>query len=132
MVKNFELSAGVPATGPINASVSVEKIDMSGVQWLRIRSTGKADVSGGAVAGVDAQDVLLRKLSLHQDRTDGTSVGANPRATRTVEVLAQPLTRSPFLRALLLDKMIDMSGGGWVDSFDSSDPTKSTNSLHMT
>ncbi|MGB8166834.1 MAG: hypothetical protein WCF18_05045 [Chthoniobacteraceae bacterium] len=123
------LSTGVLATGPVSAAVAVDQVTISGVDWLRIRSTGKADVSGGAVAGLDPQDVLLRKLSLRQDRTNGSSVGAAPRATRTLEILAQPINRSPFKRAILLEKRITM-GGGLVDSFDSSDPAKSTGSLY--
>ena len=130
VTKTFPLSAGVPATGPINAIVSVDKIDLSGAKWLRIRSTGQADLSGGAVAGEDAQDVMLRKLSLRHDRATGASVGTAPRATRTIEILAEPATRSPFRKALLLDKKIDMSGGGWIDSFDSGDPAKSTGGLY--
>ena len=87
-------------------------------------------MSGGAVASKDARDTELRKLSLRSDRTDGSSVGTAPRATRTVEVLAEPLARSPFKRILLLDQSLNMSGGGWIDSFDSGDTTKSTNGLY--
>lgn len=129
VTKSFPLSSGVSGASPTSVDVSVEKITLSGAQWLRFRSTGRADLSGGAVAGVDAQDVLLRKLSLRQDRVTGASVGTTPQATRMIEVLAEPQSRSPFLRPLLLDKKFTMSGG-WVDSFDSADPTKSTNGLY--
>ncbi len=129
VTKNFPLSSGVSGASPTSADVFVEKITLSGKQWLRVRSTGRASLSGGAVAGVDARDVLLRKLSLRQDRVTGASMGATPQATRMIEVLAEPQTRSPFMRPLLLDKKFTMSGG-WVDSFDSSDPTKSTNGLY--
>ena len=131
VVKTFTLSSGVPATGPINATVSADKITLAGAQWLRLRSSGQADVAGGAVAGVDAQDVMLRKLSLRRDRTAGSSVGAAPRATRTVEILAQPVFKSPYLRALLLDKKLNMSAVSSIDSFDSSDPRKSTNGQYV-
>ncbi len=126
VVKTFPLSDGVPATVPISASVSVEKITMATTQWLRIRSTGQADISGGAVADLDRQDVMLRKLSLRNDRATGGSV-AVPRATRTLEILAEPIWRSPFRRAMLLDKKINMRAVSSIDSFDSGDPTKSTN-----
>ncbi|MEQ1862919.1 MAG: hypothetical protein ABMA13_23605 [Chthoniobacteraceae bacterium] len=129
ITKTFTLSTGVPATGPIRANLSVDTISMDGGQWLRIRSTGEADVSGGALAGLDAQDVMLRKLSLRNDRTTGASVGATPMATRTVEILAEPTSKSPFKRALLLNKRFNMSGGT-IDSFDSGDPTKSTGNLY--
>jgi len=130
MANTFTLSTGVPATGPVSASVAVDQVAIDGVAWLRIRSTGRADISGGALAGMDTQDVLLRKLSFRQDRTDGTSVGAAPRATRTLEILAEPLRVSPFTRMLLLNQKLTMSASGEIDSFDSSDPTKSTNKLY--
>ncbi len=129
VTKTFALSTGVPATGPVNTSVAVDKITLSGASWLRIRSTGQADMSGGAVAGQDAQDVLLRKLSLKKDRSDGSTV-TTPRATRTVEILAEPVGTSPFKWAVLLDKKFTMSGAGSVDSYDSSDPTKSTGGVY--
>ena len=128
VTKTFTLSTGVPFTGPITADVSVDQIALDGSNWLRIIATGKADLSGGAVAGIDSQDVLLRKLSLRTDRTNGANVAA-PRATRTIEILAAPQNRSPFVRALLLAKRFTMSGG-WVDSFDSDDSAKSTSNLY--
>ena len=130
VTKSFPLSAGVTATGTVSVDVSVDKVTLSGADWLRIRSTGRANLAGGAVSGIDAQDVMLRKLSLRKDRATGASVGTTPQATRTIEILAEPLTRSPFVRPILLDKKFTMSGGGWVDSFDSGDPTKSTGSLY--
>lgn len=128
VAKTFTISTGVPATGPINADVSVDTITLAGGQWLRIRGIGRADISGGAVAGLDEKDVLLRKISLRQDRTTGASVGATPRATRTIEVLAQPGAK--YSKALLVDQKMNMTGSSSIDSFDSSDPTKSTGGLY--
>lgn len=122
------LAAGVPATGPIAAKVAVDAVSMGGSDWLRIRSTGTADMAGGMQAGLDPRDIILRKLNLRTDRNTGVSLSA-PQATRTVEILAEPIGKSRYLRAMLLDKRFNMSGG-WVDSFDSADPTKSTNSLY--
>lgn len=130
VTKTYALSAGVTGSRTISADVSVSKIVFSGMDWLRIRSTGRANLTGGAIAGVDAQDVMLRKLSFRYDRVTGASQSGTPQATRMIEVLAEPLSRSPFLRPILMDKMFTMSGG-WVDSFDSSDPTKSTNGLYV-
>lgn len=127
--KSFSLSDGGIGSGSTTAEVSVDKIDMSGVEWLRIRSVGLADLGGSALAGGDPQDVMLRKLSLRQDRTTGTSVGTMPRATRMLEVLAQPRTKSPYVRPVLLDQKFSSSGGE-VDSFDSSDPAKSTGGIY--
>lgn len=129
VTKTITLDAGVPATGPISARVSVEKITIGTSDWLRIRSRGIADTAGGARAGIDSRDVMLRKLSLKTDRNTGSTVTA-PQATRTVEILAEPVAKSPFTRTLLLDKKFNMSGGGWIDSFDSSDPAKSTGGLY--
>jgi len=127
VTKDFTLSTDVPATGPVSATVQVDKVAVSGTSYLRIRSTGKADVFGGAVAGSDPRDVLLRKLSLRRDRITGASL-ATPRATRTLEVLAKPMSK--FRRAILLDSKFNMTGGGMIDSFDSSDSTKSTNNQY--
>lgn len=129
VTKTFILSTGVPATGPISAEVSVDKIAMSGMDWIRIQSKGIADLSGGAVAGIDSQDIQLRKLSLRVDRSTGASVGTTPRTIRTIEILAQPKSALPFKRAILMNKRFTMSGG-WVDSFDSEDSTKSTAGLY--
>ncbi len=124
---SISLSTGVPATGPISATVAADKVAMAAAEWLRIRSTGSVDLSGGAIAGLDTRDTLLRKLSLRKDRQSGAALGA-PRATRTIEVLASP--KSPYRRAILLDKKFNMGSGGIIDSFDSSDPAKSTNGLY--
>ncbi len=126
--KSFPLSAGVAGAGPTSADVSVDQITLSGNLWIRVRSIGRAHLFGGAAAGVDAQDVLLRKLSLKKDRVTGASMGTTPQATRMIEVLAEP--RSPFQRSILLDQKLTMDPSSWVDSFDSSDPTKSTNSMY--
>ena len=127
MIKTVALDNGVPATGPINTAVSVDKVTMGGAAWLRIRSRGIANLSGASREGIDTKDITLRKLTLQIDRVTGTLV-PSPQAIRTVEVLAQPT--SPYDRALLLNKRFNMSGGGTVDSFDSSDPAKSTDGLY--
>jgi hypothetical protein len=129
VTKTVTLSTGVPATGPVTTRMAVDKITMGSSEWLRIRATGVADVAGGARAAIDTRDVLLRKLNLRVDRTTGAAVTA-PQAARMVEILAEPIGKSPYVRALLLDKKFTMSGGGWIDSFDSSDPAKSTSGLY--
>ena len=70
---------------------------------------------------------MLRKLSLSRDRYNASAATA-PQATRMIEVMAKP--RSPFRLGLLLDKQITMGGGGVIDSFDSSNPAKSTAGLY--
>jgi hypothetical protein len=122
--KTFALSAGVPAGGPVSATVAVDKVTLSGADWLRIRSTGQAEVFGGAVAGQDTQDVLLRKLSLRHDRRTGQSVGT-PQATRTVEILAEPTQRRPFTTTFIAKSVPTLGAKTTTDSYDSSEPTKS-------
>lgn len=121
--KTFTLDSA----GGITAVVTVDKVAVGSNNWLRIRSTGKATLYGGAISGVDENDVALRKVSLRTDRTTGAALSA-PQSTRTVEILGKP--GSIFTGALLLNKKFNMSGGGVIDSFDSSDPTKSTNGLY--
>lgn len=129
VTKTLVLAPHGPARGEISASVAVDTLTMGGEPWLRIRSTGMASVSGGAAPGNDPRDVMLRKLSLRTDRNTGSAVTV-PMATRTVEIMAQPVGKSAFRKAVQLQQAITMSGGGSIDSFDSSDPTKSTNSLY--
>jgi hypothetical protein len=124
VTKTVTLDSGVTNTGPISATISVDTVSISSAQWLRIRSTGTADASGGARAGIDKADVLLRKMDLRKNRNTGATLSA-PQATRTVEVLAKP--KSTFTMGLVSKGAINMSGGAVIDSFDSSNSAKSTN-----
>jgi hypothetical protein len=72
---------------------------------------------------------MLRKLSLRADRNTGNAV-ASPTATRTIEILAQPIGKAAFRRAVRLQQAITMIGRGSIDGFDSGAPTKSTDSLY--
>ncbi len=123
--KTVTLDANVPA---INTTVSVDTITMGSSNWLRIRSQGMADLPSSRSEGIDTGDITLRKLTLQVNRYTGAAV-STPQAIRMVEILAQP-TFTPFQDALLLNKAINMSGGGVIDSFNSSDPTKSTSGLY--
>lgn len=124
VTKTFTLSTGVPATGLVSATVAVDKITLAGADWLRIRSTGQAEVSGGALAGQDTQDVLLRKLTLRRDRQTGNSVGT-PLATRTVEILAEPTQRHPFRSSFIAKAVPALGAGTTSDSYDSTSSAKS-------
>ena len=127
VTKTVVLDTGVPGTGSITANLTADKVSLGAAAWLRVRSTGAADTFGGSLAGIDTRDIILRKLNLRKNRTTGATM-ATPQAMRTVEMLARP--KSPFVLGLLLDKQFQMSGGGIIDSFDSGDPSKSTNSLY--
>jgi hypothetical protein len=129
VTKTVTLDSGGPGTGPISARMSVDKVNLSGTDWLRIRATGIANLSGGARPGNDPRDIMLRKLNLRKDRFTGAAV-TTPQATRTVEILAEPVGKPPFVRTFKLDKKLNMGGSSKIDSFDSSDPTKSTNGYY--
>lgn len=99
-------------------------IDAAGQQWYRIRSTGGAILAAGSGADADKADSALRKLSFHWDRKNGQQVDA-PLASRVIEVIARP---SSFENAVVAQGRIAMNS--WrieVDSYDSTDPAKSTN-----
>lgn len=127
VTKTVSLSSGVPSTGPISTTISVENIDLNGYWWLRIRATGSADLAAGRQSSLDTADNLLRKVSLLRDRFTNTALSA-PQAVRSYEMIAEP--RSPFAMPILLNNNINMGGGSLIDSFDSSDSTKSTGNLY--
>ena len=102
-------------------------LNIGGRQWLRVRSVGVTDVPGSLLVSMEKLDTRLRRLSFQTDRLTGATV-AKPQATRFVEIIAQPA--GTFLGAVATQNSFNMSGGGVVDSFNSSDPTKSTNGLY--
>jgi hypothetical protein len=100
-------------------------IDGNGNQWYRIRSTGTASTSGPVRISNQSLDNDLRKISLRFDRRSNTAV-STPQATRSIEVVVQALPQSIWVRGITLKGAITMSGNGTIDSFDSSNPFKST------
>ncbi len=102
--------------------------DSTGEQWYRIRALGAADIPGGRVVTGDRADNALRKYSLVSDRRTGQPV-AGPQSTRLIEAVAKPV--GAFRLALLAIDEIDLTDHNIVvDSYDSLDPTKSTNGLY--
>jgi hypothetical protein len=109
--------------------------DSNGQQWYRVRATGVANASALArVSNNKLDDNLRNTLSLHFNRKTGatiTGTGANvPQVTRSIEVLLSPVGLSIWTRGVTLRKSLVMNGGGFIDSFDSSDPLKSTDSQY--
>ncbi len=103
-------------------------VDSTGSQWYRIRSTGYAEVPGKRGVGGDPMDVKLRKLDFYVDHRKHQPI-LSPQASRLVEVIVKPV--GAFRLALLADKRIDMNNGNIVvDSYDSRDPSKSTNGFY--
>jgi hypothetical protein len=97
--------------------------------FYRIRSTGTALLSGGN--GTTTQDKLnnrLWRLSLKRSRDSGAPINGAGMVSRTIEVIARP--GIPFPRAITLTNSISGTSGAYIDSFDSEDITKSSNSLY--
>jgi len=130
---NYYLPPAIPLQGEgpssITGWVTVDTAnlpkDKNGNQWYRIRATGVAAAAGPRRVSNQKLDNDLRKLSLFADRNaPGTSI--TPRATRTIEVIASAVAHSIWVRGITLKHWISMSGGGVIDSFDSSNPFKSS------
>jgi hypothetical protein len=103
--------------------------DANGNQWYRVRATGTAAAVGPSRVSNQRLDNDLRKIGLRFDRKTSNAV-VSPQASRTIEVIVQALPQSIWVRGITLKSTITMSGGGTVDSFDSSNPFKSNNGLY--
>jgi len=129
--------SGMSSEGAKNSSyisvVDIPAYTVGNEPYYRVRSIGMTELTGSAsVAGL-SQDNDLRKLSIRTDRITKTAlkagsstVGGGPHATRVVEVILKPF--SSFRTALFSTQTIDMTDQNIVvDSYDSRDPSKSTN-----
>ncbi len=102
--------------------------DSGGRQWLRVRSTGGADLPGPPRVSTNKMDNILRRLSMVWDNSTGAK-STTPRVNRTIECIAKPATMFGF--SLLSQVQIKNDGAGLVlDSYDSGDSTKSTNGVY--
>lgn len=101
-------------------------VDSNGNQWYRVRATGTAATVGPPRISNQRLDNDLRKIGLRFDRKSSNAI-ASPQATRTIEVILQPLAQSIWVRGITLKGTVTMSGGGIIDSFNSSNSFKSTN-----
>ena len=107
--------------------------------WMRVRSTGVAELPGRSLSGLEAAitDVggtknhrnALRKPRYTSDLTGG-ALGL-PQIARTIEVLAPPAMAFPYKRPLTVKGAITMTGNAWTDSFDSTNPLYSTNTQYV-
>jgi len=97
-------------------------IDPGNRQWVRVRSTGTTNVTGGQRVSEDKLDNRLRKLGIFFDKVMNASVGSQPVATRQIELVAKPVTLfSGALTAMVSVK--NDKHGVVIDSFNSEDPT---------
>lgn len=128
--KTFSTSFTHAGEGNLSMRVSttVDKpatlVDASGRQWYRVRTTGTTDISASPRVSTERLDNRLRKLGLVWNKATGAKL-AKPQASRTIELVAKPV--GCFNEALLSEVQFKNDNGGvLVDSYDSSDPAKST------
>ena len=102
-----------------------------GAQAYRIRATAVVDAPGPKRVSNNKFDNDLRHISLQFDRFTGTAnAGPHGQAARRIELVAVPVAQSIWARAISTRNGIQMSGGASVDSFNSSNPSESTNHLY--
>jgi hypothetical protein len=121
------------ASNSVSMWVTIDKaslaVDQSGNQPYRIRALGVVGAPGPPRVSNQKLDNDLRKISLKFDRFSSSGSGAigTPQAARRIEVIVTPVSKSVWARGVTLKNKMMMSGGGWIDSFDSTNPFKSTN-----
>jgi hypothetical protein len=123
-----------PMTIEANVDAPASLIDpTNGWQYYRIRTVGTIPITGPARAADNPQDTKLRRLSLRFDRfTNGIlspHLINSPQVSRRIEAVVRPV--SAFDQAIMSVGVVDLTNQNIVvDSYDSSDPTKSTNGLY--
>ena len=126
--------AGTPMTVEANVDAPAQLIDpVNSWQYYRIRTVGTMPVPGVPRVGDNKQDNRLRKLSLRWERfSNGILVPralSAPQVSRRIEAIVRPV--SSFANAILSIGTLDLTNQNIViDSYDSRDPTKSTNGLY--
>ena len=108
--------------------------DVNGTPWMRVRATGVAELPAasrtgieGALLDVNGNKSFRALLRREQFSSDATAGALNvPQVVRTIEAIAAPPGARAYVRALTANGAIVLSGAAQVDSFDSSDPAKST------
>jgi hypothetical protein len=99
-------------------------------QAYRIRATATVNAPGPKRVSNNKLDNDLRHISIMFNPLTGTATGSHGQASRRIELVAVPVAQSLLGRAITLENGIQMSGGAYVDSFDSSNSFKSTNGLY--
>ena len=127
------LSLQGEASNTMNMWVTVDPVDATfksnQYQSYRVRATGVVPAPGPARVSNQKLDNDLRKISLRFDRNAGTAVTTS-QASRTIEVIAQPVATSAGGWGIVSKNTFIMGGNGFIDSFDSTNPFKSTNGLY--
>ncbi len=121
---NYAGEGGTRMTMSVSVDAPASLVDSNGWQYYRIRSIGSTAIPGPARSGNERRDLDLRKLSLRFDRYTGARV-ASPQASRKLEIIARPI--SAFDKAQIAKTTMDYTDQNIViDSYDSTDPLKST------
>jgi len=133
-IPNAGLS-GTPMKIDASVDAPVQLIDpINSWQYYRIRTVGTIKITGPARASDNPQDTKLRRLSLRWERfTNGLLISKplddGPQVSRRIEAVVRPV--SAFDQAIMSVGVVDLTNQNIVvDSYDSSDPTKSTNGLY--
>src|SRR5437867_7002765 len=125
---------GTPMTIETSVDAPSQLIDPTNSwQYYRIRTVGTIPITGPARASDNPQDTKLRRLSLRWERfTNGILTPhllTAPQVSRRIEAVVRPV--SAFDQAIMSVGVVDLTNQNIVvDSYDSSDPTKSTNGLY--
>ena len=125
---------GTPMTIETNVDAPTQLIDPTNSwQYYRIRTVGTIPITGPARTSDSPQDTKLRRLSLRWERfTNGILTPrllTAPQVSRRVEAVVRPV--SAFDQAIMSVGVVDLTNQNIVvDSYDSTDPTKSTNGLY--
>jgi hypothetical protein len=125
---------GTPMTIDTNVDAPAQLVDPTNSwQYYRIRTVGTIKLTGPARVSDNPQDTKLRRLSLRWERfTNGLLASQpinDPQVSRRIEAVVRPV--SAFDQAIMSVGVVDLTNQNIVvDSYDSSDPTKSTNGLY--
>src|SRR5947207_2840827 len=125
---------GTPMTIETNVDAPAQLIDPTNSwQYYRIRTVGTIPITGPARTSGTPQDTELPRLSLRWERLTSGILTPHlltaPQVSRRVEAVVRPV--SAFDQAIMSVGVVDLTNQNIVvDSYDSTDPTKSTNGLY--
>ena len=119
-------------------TVDNSTVDVNGAAWMRVRSMGVAELPSASRSGIEGAllntsgvknfRAVLRRERFSSDLTAGAL--RLPQVARTIEAIASPPGARLYARAVTTRNGIDLNGSAYADSFDSSDPDKSTGSQY--
>jgi hypothetical protein len=115
-------------TAVVTVDAPAALLDTAQNQWFRVRATGTATLPGAIRVSMSNVDRHLRRLAFLKDWSTGQAV-AHPQVSRSVECIVKP--RPAFGSALQSQGLMSSTNSlTLVDSYDSTDSTKSTSGLY--